>query len=197
MRSILGLLAGATALLMATGAGAVNQCKMDAQNAFQDCKDACREQFVAAKLTCKNVDPECGSACLSGRHACRAAVDNILSTGQLPPPPSPTPPATLTDCSGGTNACDAALLLGRQGCWLQYCAQNQTCNSCGDANITDHNACYECVDPFQVIAFSCRDTCRDSFRQNSIVKQDKALCQTSFKSCIAQCPPPPTPTPGS
>src|SRR5262249_46469029 len=135
------------------------------------------------KLICRNVSPECGLACLAGRHTCRDNVATILATGQLPSG------GTLDNCSTGTDACDAALQQGRQGCRAQYCAQNQTCTSCGDPNITDHNACYECVDPFQLTAFSCRDACRDSFRQNAEVKAAKQNCHAVFQSCISTCPP--------
>ena len=173
----------AAALLMAgaTSVSAMSTCVKDARQALQDCRQSCQDTFTAAKLTCQNVDPTCGEACLQGRGTCLAGVAQILATGQLPGGGS------LANCTGGTAACDAALQQDRQGCWAQYCASGQTCSSC--AQTTDPTSCYECVDPFQVTAFSCRDTCRDSFRQDATVKFAKGQCKSTFQSCIKACPP--------
>lgn len=188
------LLAGVTVCGAGGGAYAMSACKMDAQQAFQDCKQSCRDDFTAAKLVCRNIDPVCGSACVDANRTCRQNVETILDTGQVPT----NPPSTLTNCSGGTEACDAALQQARQACWAQFCAMGQTCTSCSDPNITDQNGCFECVDAAQLTAFTCRDTCRDSFRTNTTVQAMKSLCKTTLNSCIHACPtlgPAPTPTP--
>jgi len=176
------VLAGA-AMLAAGPASAVNQCVRDARQAVKDCRQSCQEDFTAAKLTCRNIAPACGEACLQGRRACEQGVEQILQTGLLPGG------NTLANCAGGTDSCDAALQQARQACWAQYCASGQTCTSC--AQTTDKGSCWECIDPAQVTAFSCRDACRDSFRLDATVQAMKALCKSGFKSCVTGCPPPP------
>ena len=177
------VLMGAMLFAASSAARAASPCVKDARGAYKSCKQSCRDDYIAARLVCRGTDPVCGTACVEGRHTCAAGVESILDSGQLPDG------STLTNCSGGTNACDAALLQARQTCWAQYCDSGQTCTSC--AQTTDPNACYECVDPAQATAFDCRDTCRDSFRQNDTVKAMKTLCKATFKSCIDQCPPAP------
>jgi len=177
----IAVLAGVV-MCVAGSAGAINQCVNDARQAYKDCRQSCQDDFTAARLTCRNIAPACGEACLQGRQTCVAGVEQILQTGQLPGG------NTLENCASGTNGCDAALLQARQACWAQFCAPGQTCTSC--AQTTDKASCWECIDPAQLTAFSCRDTCGDSFRLDSTVQAMQALCKNSFKSCVQQCPPP-------
>lgn len=185
MKRLLGtfVLLGAVSLATNGVVHAANPCVKDAHGVYKECKQSCRDDYVSARLVCRGVDPVCGTACVSARHACAAQVKQILETGQLPDG------STLANCSGGTDACDAALLQAKQACWAQYCSSGQTCTSCGQT--ADPTTCYECVDPAQATAFACRDACRDSFRQNDTVKAMKSLCKTTFRSCVAQCPPAP------
>jgi hypothetical protein len=184
------VLAGATVLAAGGSANAQNTCKSDALQTFKNCKQSCWDDFTAAKLACRNIDPVCGSACVDGNRACRRGVESYLDTGVLP---DNTVICSTTDTGGntlyGTGGCDTVLQQARQACWAQFCAANQTCSSCGDQNITDHNACYECVDPAQIAAFTCRDTCRDNFRQNLTVLGMKKLCRKTLNTCIGNCPP--------
>lgn len=184
MRVLKVAVLAAAAMFVAGSAGAVNQCVTDARNAYKDCRQSCQDDFTAAKLTCRNIAPACGEACLQGRRTCTQGVQQILKTGQLPGG------NTLANCASGTDGCDAALLQARQACWAQFCATGQTCTSC--AQTTDQVSCWECIDPAQLTAFSCRDTCRDSFRLDPTVQAMKDLCKSSFKSCVTQCPPPPS-----
>src|SRR5262245_28530755 len=108
MRYAMSLLVAAA--LLQAGYARADECRMNARQAFQDCKDACRDQFTQQKFICRNVSPECGLACLAGRQTCRAAVHDILETGQLPGG------GTLDNCATGTDGCDAALQQGRQSC---------------------------------------------------------------------------------
>jgi hypothetical protein len=217
-RGLALLLTGAALFIAGGTAGAMSACKTDAQQAFQDCKASCRDDFTAAKLVCRNIDPVCGSACVDARHTCAGDVENILDTGIVAKggcasdtskkcvqdgdcagegatgPCNNPPPTTLNNCPTGTNGCNAALQQARETCWAQNCAPGQTCSSCSDSNITSMSACLECIDPAQLTAFSCRDTCRDSFRLNGVVQSEKALCKSTFRSCIKACPvltPPP------
>jgi hypothetical protein len=190
------LLLGATVFVAGATASAQNACVIDAHQTYQDCKQSCRDDFIAARLTCRNIDPVCGSACVDANRTCRQTVENYLDTGTLP---DGTVMCSTTDANSttlyGTNGCNTVLQEARQACWTQFCVANQTCTSCGDPNISDHNGCYECVDPAQLAAFTCRDTCRDSFRQNATVKAMKKQCKTTLHACITACPPLVTPTP--
>lgn len=179
------VLAGA-ALLVASAASATNTCVQSARQTYKDCKQSCQDDFTAAQLTCRNIEPGCGEACLEGRSTCTTGVEQILDTGQLPGGTT-----SLANCADGLNGCDAALQQARQACWAQYCASGQTCTSC--AQTTDQVSCWECIDPAQLTAFSCRDACRDSFRLDLTVQAMKKLCKSTFQACIKQCPPPPSP----
>jgi hypothetical protein len=179
------VLAGA-ALLVASAASATNTCVQSARQTYNDCKQSCQDDFTAAQLTCRNIEPACGEACLEGLSTCTASVEQILDTGQLPGGTT-----SLANCADGLNGCDAALQQARQACWAQYCASGQTCTSC--AQTTDQVSCWDCIDPAQLTAFSCRDACRDSFRLDLTVQAMKNLCKSTFNACKKQCPPPPTP----
>ncbi|HLY37970.1 MAG TPA: hypothetical protein VKU61_08040 [Candidatus Binatia bacterium] len=169
------LVAFAVAALLAGDASSARAdaaCFHDARANFASCVSQCRSDFVAAKLTCRNVDPACGAACLAGRAQCRDNVDEILQTGQVPGG------GTLANCSGGTDQCKATLQAAKQACGAPCQASDTQCN--------------ECVDNAQVAAFECRDACRDSWRTNPTVIAMLASCQSAFRACIANCPPAPT-----
>jgi hypothetical protein len=159
-------------LLVAVGvlnARADATCFQDAKGNYQSCVSQCRSDLVAARLGCRNVDPACGQACLAGRQQCLDGVQNILQTGLLPDGSS------LANCTGGTDQCKATLQTARHACGAP-CQPTDT-------------ACNECVDNAQVVAFECRDGCRDSWRTNPTVIAMLQSCQSSFKACIRQCPP--------
>ncbi len=165
------LLSAAT-LLAAPGpsiAGTSGTCVPDAKDNFRSCRAQCRSDFIDARLTCRNIQPACGTACLAGRDACLENVQNILRTGQLPDG------SPLANCTGGTDQCKAAFQAAKQACGAPCPATNM--------------ACIECVDNAQVTAFECRDGCRDSWRTNATVIAMLASCQSSFRACIQQCPP--------
>ena len=143
-------------------------CVQNAKDNFLACKSQCKSDFVDAKLTCRNILPSCGEACLAGRQQCFDNVDAIKQTGQVPGG------TTLDNCSGGTDACKAAFQAAKQACGVP-------CN--GDA------PCMDCVDQAQVANFLCRDACRDSFRINPIVIAEQANCRNSFQACVHACPP--------
>ncbi len=144
-------------------------CLLNAKATFRGCVSQCKSDFVAARLTCRNVQPACGEACLAGRQACLDNIEAILQTGQVPGG------GTLTNCSGGTDQCTANFQTAKQACGAP-CQPSDT-------------ACMECVDNAQVVNFECRDTCRTSWRTNPIVVSMLQSCQSSFKACIQKCPP--------
>jgi hypothetical protein len=143
-------------------------CTENAKAAYKDCTAQCKSDYIDARFTCRNIDPACGTACLAGRQQCFDTVEQIKDTGQVPGG------GTLDNCSGGTNACAAALQQAKTDCGVP-------CN--GDTT------CQDCVDQAQVTDFLCRDACGDSFRINGVVIAAKASCRSSFKACAQACPP--------
>ena len=178
MRRFPGVLALSAAIVLAcSGLSTVQAdvtCLQDARANFRSCLGQCRSDFVAARLTCRNIDPVCGAACLAGRQQCVDGVEAILQTGQLPDG------STLANCTGGTNLCKANLQAAKQACGAPCQVSDTQCN--------------ECVDNAQVVAFECRDACRDSWRTNPTVVAMLTSCQASFKACIKLCPPASTTT---
>ena len=173
MRVFQRVLVLSTAILLAgselSAAWADVACVQDARGNYRSCVTQCKSDFVASRLTCRNVDPVCGAACLAGRQTCLDNVQTILQTGQLPDA------STLANCTGGTNQCKATLQTAKQACGAPCQASNTQCT--------------ECVDNAQVVAFECRDTCRDSWRTNPTVIAMLQTCQSSFRACIKLCPP--------
>src|SRR5262245_42366073 len=124
------VLAFVVALLLGGGASTARAdaaCFHDARANLASCVSQCRSDFVAAKLTCRNVDPTCGAACLAGRGQCRDDVNDILQTGQLPGG------GTLASCSGGTDQCKATLQAAKQACGAPCQAADTQCDECVDA----------------------------------------------------------------
>jgi len=158
-------------LIVGTGRAQLSTCQQQAKSDYLACKNQCKSDFIDARFACKNINPQCGVACLDGRDACLESVSAILKTGQLPGG------ATLANCSGGTDACKAALAQAKADCGAP-CQASDT-------------ACLECVDNAQVQDFECRDACRDSWRVDPTVVAMKQTCRTSFKSCLASCTNPP------
>lgn len=172
MRGIGTVLVLSVAVLLGAGvsnARANATCILNAKATFRSCVSQCKSDFVDARLTCRNVQPACGEACLAGRQACLDNVNNILQTGQVPGG------GTLANCSGGTDQCKATFQAAKQ--------------TCGAPCQPLDAACTGCVDNAQVAAFECRDGCRESWRTNPTVIAMLQSCQSSFKACIQQCPP--------
>lgn len=197
------VLGGAMLFGMALTARAdVVTCKQDAKATYIACKDQCKSDFLDAKFTCRNVNPACGEACLAGRQQCFDNVELILDTGVVtghcstttghlchvdtdcPTNETCVADSTLTNCSTGTDACQAAFLDTATNTCGATCAQGAhpgcTCNG--------NQACQDCMDQTQVTRFLCRDACRDSFRTNPTVLTLKASCRSTFKACVQACP---------
>ena len=173
MKPFAGVL-GLSAVMLFAGSGWSNAradatCVQNAKTNFQACTRQCKQDFVDARLLCRNIQPVCGEACLAGRQVCLDTVNTILQTGQLPGG------GTLANCSGGTDECKAIFQAGKQAC-------HAPCQSLD-------TQCLECVDAAQVVDFQCRDACRDSWRTNPTVISMLQSCQGSFKACIQKCPP--------
>ena len=143
-------------------------CLADAKANFLSCRNQCKSDFVDTRFTCRNVQPACGEACLAGRQECLDTVEGILKTGQLPDG------GALANCGGGTDACKAALQAAKRQCGTPCQATDAQCN--------------ECVDNAQVVAFQCRNGCRDSWRTNATVIAMLQSCRNGFRTCVSACP---------
>jgi hypothetical protein len=73
----------------------------------------------------------------------------------------------LTDCKAG---CFATLSAARDNCRSLYATGTKELD--------------QCIDQAQVVAFSCRDQCRED------VRPALAECRNTFRSCITLCPTP-------
>ncbi|MFN8543754.1 MAG: hypothetical protein U0807_06065 [Candidatus Binatia bacterium] len=142
-------------------------CTRQAKSTYAACRAQCKDDFLSARFTCKGVDPACGKACLAGRQVCSDAIDAILETGQVPGG------ATLANCPTGTDGCKAALQTAKQVCGAP-CNANPVCDAC--------------VDAAQVLAFQCRDTCRESWRADAAVQALRQQCKATFQACVKACP---------
>lgn len=135
-------------------------CVADAAHERNLCRDLCRENFQAAKDLCRNIDHGCADACRTGREACLEGT-----------PENPGPLATLRGCISN---CNAALDAEKTRCRNEQCPEGTP----------DRETCLDaCIDAAQVVAFQCRDNCREAARPG--IK----LCRDAFRSCIRACPP--------
>jgi hypothetical protein len=73
----------------------------------------------------------------------------------------------LTDCKA---ECFATLSAARDNCRSLYAKETKEFD--------------QCIDKAQVVAFSCRDQCREDARPAFVD------CRNSFRSCITACPAP-------
>lgn len=167
---MLAIAAAALGVCSARSALADVACLQQAKASYAACKTQCQDDYRSAKFICRGIEPACGKACLAGREVCTDAVEDILTTGQLPGS------GALANCSSGTAACKDTLRAARAACGTP-CDQNP-----------DPVACDACVDTAQVAAFICRDTCRDSWRHDPTVMAMKDQCRSIFQACVAACP---------
>ena len=205
MRIIGAMVVGACAILL-MGAGTARAdaaCRQNAKQTYLACKSQCKSDYLDARFTCGNVQPGCGEACLAGRQQCFDNVDLIRDTGVVaghcsvssqtqchldgdcPSGETCVVDVPLADCTGGTDACEAAFIASVTSTCGATCSQDAhpTCGCHGDPT------CMGCVDPFQVTRFICRDGCGDSFRTNTTVQTLTASCRSTFKACVQACPP--------
>lgn len=175
------LVSGGVFMAGQVSAGMNMSCLKDARANRQVCMQQCTDDFQAATFLCRNIDPACGAACRAGHDVCIDNINAILQTGQLPDG------TTLANCSGGTNQCDSDFQTAHQACIDAACQQGSgQCSTChGDTT------CQDCVDSAQIAHFVCSDACRDSWRANQIVKDDRKTCAKSVSACVKACPPPP------
>ncbi|MCX8071145.1 MAG: hypothetical protein N3C12_01655 [Candidatus Binatia bacterium] len=161
LASLCGLLALVSAGPLFAG-GPNPGCVADAAHERNLCRDLCRENFQAAKDLCRNINHGCADACRAMRQTCLEGS-----------PDNPGPLATLRSC---IDTCNAALDAEKNRCRTEQCPEGSP----------DRETCLDaCIDAAQVVAFHCRDGCRERARPG--IK----LCRDSFRACIRACPPAP------
>ena len=143
------------------------ECVLDARDDYKDCKFDCRELFRSEKDLCRNVDHECADNCRQGRQACLWGD-----------PDDPNDLGPMGEREGCKAECKATLQAGKDDCRAQDFADP-------NSPAYDPVALDECIDAHQVVAFQCRDQCREGTRA-----QIRA-CRAGAKACILACPPAP------
>ena len=145
--------------LAATAAVADQPSGRACANAARQAVLSCREQCTETFRDAKFECKDVEPAC--GR-TCLGTRETCVETALQP----------LVDCLGG---CRDALATAKNDCQTQ-CGED---SACLDA----------CIDQAQVTAFTCRDTCKETFETGggeAAVDQ----CRDDFKACVRACPGP-------
>ncbi len=169
MRTFITLLTGTVALLATTAMATDLACIDSAHGAFVACKTDCKTDFTDAKAACKNVTPGCLSDCNAQRSDCFAAAQ-----------------APLDDCIA-QNGCAGIVGAYGDGGGRDICKARVGCGGAGHS-CAFNPAFITCLDPYEQLAFACRDSCRNSW-QLSGGPGDVAACRTAHRACVQACPP--------
>ena len=165
MKTIISTLLMGAAFLLAIGtpARADTTCLQDARSAYGACKASCKSDYQDARAGCRGVDPGCFGACIDARQTCTAQAT-----------------ASLDACLAQSN-CAGIVDNGRATCKAQVgCGAPQ--DPCG------FNPAYvHCLDPYEQLGFTCRDSCRNTWQATG-GPAAVAACQSAFHGCVKACP---------
>ena len=141
----------------------VAPCIVQATGTYMQCKRSCRADFVGDKAACLSIDPGCLSQCNLDRDACLAAATASL------------------DACVVQNGCTAIVDNGRTTCRQQV--------GCGGATdpCTFNPQFVQCLDPYEQLAFTCRDSCKNLWQLNG-GPTAVAACHTQHQACVRACP---------
>ena len=154
------LIIGAVWLTATAARADVKSCLATAKATFSGCKTGCKNAFLDDRANCKGITPGCLSDCIDQRTTCLDNAD-----------------ATLNSCLA---SCQPTIDTGKA-----TCRDAQHCNCGGPSNPCGFNQCYiDCLDPYEQVAFSCRDSCRNTFQLGGGPAAE-AACRSAFKDCIA------------
>ena len=166
--SIITLLTGAVALFATTAMATDPACISSAHGAFVACKDVCKSDFLDAKAACKNVEPGCLSDCNAQRADCFAAAQAPL------------------DACIAQNGCAGIVGAYGEGGGRDVCKAQAGCGGPGDP--CGFNPTFvHCLDPYEQLAFACRDSCRNQWQLDG-GPGDVAACRTAHRACVQACP---------
>lgn len=100
-------------------------------------------------------------------------------------------------CRGVEPACGRACLAGRQVCLDNARAPLEACvGQCRGDLQTAKMSCPPpgdpardaCIDAAQLVAFVCRDGCREAWRSDPATEAALQNCRETFRACVAACP---------
>jgi len=126
---------------------------------------ACVQDAIKTKWSCKRA---CNQDFIEAKDLCHS-VDH----------------ACADSCRAAREACVAPILAPVEACI-------DACNATRDAARAQCRTLYDkgtpewdqCIDAAQVVAFVCRDTCRENVDAAGL-----AQCRDTYRSCIVLCPP--------
>jgi hypothetical protein len=148
MAAAFGLGGGGTVVAQDT-----TQCLTDAVDARKACKAECKDDFQTAVFNCKNVNPECGKACLEGRARCMQPFVQVLE-----------------DCLDG---CRAQLEGDKADCQTR-CSGDQAClDPCIDAAQVTAFICRD----------NCRESFRANESAQEGIKNCRAAFRACVHAC--------------
>lgn len=119
-----------------------------------------RDDFLACKVVCREAYRVEKDLCRNIDHDCADACRAGHQTCVEPP---------LTALAACKAACNATLAGEKQNCRDLY-----------EPETPERD---QCIDAAQVIAFQCRDTCREG------VRAEIRLCRQVLRACARACPP--------
>jgi hypothetical protein len=143
-------------LLLASGPAWAN-----GDDSVAACKAEAKQVLRACKTTCKEEFRMDKDACLARDHDCAEV------------------------CRDERNECMAAILDELEGC-------NEPCATAKQAGVAGCKAQFEkgtlardqCIDAVQLVAFQCRDTCREIVGVGPRTKE----CRRDNRACLKACP---------
>jgi hypothetical protein len=144
--------------------------------------------LTTAAMATGGPDRSCGIQAREDVLACRAACTDEFRNAKFLC--KDVDPACGRQCLGAREGCIESAVQPLEdcitGCQGTLASEKSYCQqSCGE-----NTGCLDsCFDQAQANAFTCRDNCRESFVTNG-GPAAVDLCRQSFRSCVAQCPPP-------
>ncbi len=133
----------------------------EGDDSVRECKAEAKEILRTCKTVCKEEFRMDKDECLARDHECAEA------------------------CRAGRDACLAAILLDLEAC-IGPCneakrADKEVCRSLYERDTVERD---RCIDAAQLVAFQCRDECRE----NVEVGPRTRLCRDVNKACLKACP---------
>ena len=141
---------------------------MNVSSTFAEDIKACVEEARSALQECTTL---CKDTFLAAKDGCRD-IEHPCADG----------------CRAIREGCVGSVLSALEACKEDNCDDlfETAIDACKVAYPKDSPERHLCIDNAQVVAFQCRDTCRET------VAGDLKACRTAFKKCIKDCPPAPT-----
>ena len=131
-----------------------HDCLADAKNAFKGCVATCKEDFQTTKDSCRNIDHDCAERCREGDDEGYVGYETCILN----------PLTELAEC--------------KLPCNTELAAKVDLCRKENAKGTSERDTC---IDFYQVIAFQCKDACRE------VANPALKLCRDTFKACMIAC----------